>query len=122
MTIVITIFNITSSMAENTFTQVPLLEIKALVKQAAKDDLGTDVGNIYDISIPKPNIDLNTVKLTVVLLVDGKVFEIVTDPVWPLKLRRNFKGQSKGTHELKIIIEGQKEKVLGSFTQNLTVK
>ena len=106
-----------------TIVQQPL-PVKGAIQvelvQMPHDDAGTDVRNIYTISIKNTGGELKA-PYAIVYILDGEPLEIFRNQPLPFSFKRNFKGQTPGRHEIKIIIEGQNELFLASQAVNVDV-
>lgn len=98
----------------------PRAKIKVELIKGKRDDVGTDVSNIYTVLI-KNEGEAISAPYAIVYFLDGKVTEVFRNQPLPFSFKRNFKGQAPGRHELKIVIEGANDMVIDSDSVNVDV-
>ncbi len=108
-------------LSETTIKQInqPSIIIELLKEPA--DDKGTDVTNVYEVKV----FDMTgqaSQQYSVVYLFDGRVMEVFKNQNLPFSFKRNFKGQTRGSHEIKIIIEAPGDFLVASQTMTMEVR
>ena len=88
----------------------------------AKDDKGTDVSNIYNLTVNFADpIYANDNLYTIMYFVDDRPLEEFKGQRLPYSLKRNYKGLEDGDHQVKIDVEDGKGNVLATKTATVHV-
>ena len=87
-----------------------------------KDDKGTDVSNIYNLTVNFADAQYANDNLyTIMYFIDNRPLEEFKGQRLPFYLKRNYKGLEDGSHQIKIDVEDGKGNVLASNTATVHV-
>lgn len=93
--------------------------------QREADNKGTDVTNIYAITValesPTAYTKSYTNKYTIVYYVDGRMTEAMAGSL-PFSFERNYKGLLPGSHEIKVEVEDGADHVLARKNIQIDVR
>lgn len=97
------------------------MDISLTLQQMREDDRGTDVSNIYTISVDYTNQNNEGGIFNLMYFEDGRYVQEFKGITLPFSFSRNYKGLTQGAHEVRIDLEDMDLRIVGRKTSTVTV-
>ena len=99
----------------------PAVGMSVNLQKMEKDDRGTDVENIYTITVDYSGSRAEGKTYNILYYLDGVYVEEFKGLMLPYSFTRNFKGQTDKAHEIRIDLEDKKLRIVGRQVASVNV-
>lgn len=119
--LLLSMFGVPFTFAQTEAPLVANIGIKIILTQMKPDDKGTDVSNIYSVTVDYQNKEPDGMPYNVIYYLDGNYVEEFQHQTLPFSFTRDFRGQLQKPCEIRIDLESPDLKIVGRQSATVSV-